>query len=707
MLVLDFNGLDLRVQNIGLRHGDFRYLISALCHVLQDDKAVVVGCTFKCGGCQREQRFNAEGCALDGLVSRSIELDDTHAGLRLVLILEFENRVIRRSDNDCLHFTISLIAGGRSDFLQLVGAVGDVLEEDEAGGVSCELLLIGAALIQSDGGQFEGRAGQRPIGIRVFLRHLDTSVRGVFEYEVFQSLAELQLLGQCVGVTGLLVSVPAEGCRNFGDGDGPTGLSILLVSVQEVLVLIIGETNLTIVIGYCLLFEHFAINHDFEGCSGQFCAALGIDFLDDQRRILVVHEGQLIVDQSGVLIEGVDIDIEAELFLGEDVTLRGYLLLELVVAVFQAIPVGAIEFDLTVIGGCFCVANILTVLPDGEDSACKACTILVDFFDDDEGSLGILKHQIPGTGSVCIQCNHLCATVIEVITKRGFYLGYHVCAGLDVVVGLIIRPLHVNCTKVICFKGSVIPGLCTPEPEDSAGKSFAIGVTDFGDNAINGGIATATAARRRGRSCSLAPVDDSVGCQFFHDIAGDEALGFALICRHRGLSKEYTISQRSSGNRQVNRARIVRLVFRNHDFEVSGVVLLARFFLTGISGQYCTKVGIRVAFAGSDIARPNHDTLTRVCTVMRNRRFLAIDIVVAKSVFLFKLCHVFRTECFNHCAGGRAGRSNGKVVVNQRCRRCLPIDDVVLLIFVHVDGTGICQCLICILQCSIFSIFSK
>ena len=263
---------------------------------------------------------------------------------------------------------------------------------------------------------------------------MDTSVRGVFEYEVFQSLAELQLLGQCVGVTGLLVSVPAEGCRNFGDGDGPTGLSILLVSVQEVLVLIIGETNLTIAIGYCLLFEHFAINHDFEGCSGQFCAALGIDFLDDQRRILVVHEGQLIVDQSGVLIEGVDIDIEAELFLGEDVTLRCYLLLELVVAIFQAIPVCAIEFDLTVIGGCFCVANILTIFPDGEDSACKAGTILVDFFNDNEGTLSVLKHQISGTGSVCIQCNHLCATVIEVITQRGFYLGYHVCAGFDVVV---------------------------------------------------------------------------------------------------------------------------------------------------------------------------------------------------------------------------------------------------------------------------------
>ena len=131
------------------------------------------------------------------------------------------------------------------------------------------------------------------------------------------------------------------------------------------------------------------------------------------------------------------------------------------------------------------------------------------------------------------------------------------------------------------------------------------------------------------------------------------------------------------------------MVFRNHDFEVSGVVLLTGVFLAGISDLHSTKVGIRVALAGSDIARPNLDTLTRGCTVVRNRRFLAIDIVVAKSVVLFKLCHVFRTEGFKHSTGGRAGRSNGKVVVNQRCRRCLPIDDVVLLILVHVDGAGI------------------
>ena len=151
MLVLDFDGLHFGVLDIRLGHGDLRHLISALCHVLQDDKAVVVGCAFQCGRSQREQRLDTERGALDWLVRSCVQLHDTHTGLRLVFILEFENRVIGRSDNYCFHFAIALISGWRSDFLQLVGAVGDILEENETGGVSCELLLIGAALIQSDG----------------------------------------------------------------------------------------------------------------------------------------------------------------------------------------------------------------------------------------------------------------------------------------------------------------------------------------------------------------------------------------------------------------------------------------------------------------------------------------------------------------------------------------------------------------------------
>ena len=307
VLIINGDRLRLLVQNVTVHSGNLLDGVGAKGQVLFHDNAVIIG-----GGLprllrQRRVRGNQEANVGDGLLGHGVDFADQQSALGLVVPLELNDGIVVRSDNNGPVVRLLVIAPvpvirvcvaeGGTALIEFIGTIGNLLEQHVAflicGQDAVSHISAFLGVVSLDAVKHKGGAAQKPVGFGILLDDLDITEGSVFEGKFGLILPKLQLLGLGVIPGGqLLIAVIAGSRIQLGDGDRPIQL-ILIRLIQEVSVLIVGNTNLTVFISGLLSRKAGAINDDTESRVRQTLTSLPINLDDKDFRVLGVRKHHL------------------------------------------------------------------------------------------------------------------------------------------------------------------------------------------------------------------------------------------------------------------------------------------------------------------------------------------------------------------------------------------------------------------------------